>query len=409
MSAVLSHPSPFVYVQAAPPDPIIGLTEAFNADTNPKKVNLGVGVYQNAEGKVPLLNVVREAESRLLQTEGTKTYLPIDGLAVYDKAVQKLLFGADSPILTEGRAVTVQALGGTGALRVGADFLRYYVIPTIIPIFAQISSPSWENHRALFEKAGFVVEDYPYYDAATQRIDFEAMIKYLNALPATSPVVLHACCHNPTGLDLTPAQWQDVASLCKEKNLLPFLDFAYQGFAEGAEADAYAVRLFAESGQCFLVAQSFSKSFSLYRERIGSLTLVTQDADESKRVLSPGQACDTHQLLQPRFTWRADRGDGAERRGTLGTVGNRTRRNARTHPRHAPPAGGKTARKGRCAGLRIIAEQRGMFSYSGLTKEQVLKLRTEAGLYIVDSGRICVAALNEGNIGYVCDAIASVL
>ena len=408
MSAAMTmRKSPFGSVAAAPPDPILGLTEKFNADTNPQRVNLGVGVYQDASGKVPLLKAVHEAEKRLLESGGAKSYLPIDGLKTYDSAVQTLLFGAGSPIISEGRAVTIQALGGTGGLKVGADFLKRFVSEGAAPIY--ISDPSWENHRALFEMAGFDVRTYPYYGAETQSVRFAEMIETLTDLPAKTPVVLHACCHNPTGLDLTPEQWQGVAETCAARGLLPFLDFAYQGFAEGPEPDAYAVRLFAESGQPFLIAQSFSKSFSLYGERAGSLTIVGQDADEAKRVLSQ-----LKRVVRTNYSSPAAHG-GAVVATILGdaeltalweselTVMRERIRQMRL----------LLVEKLRGAGVSrdfgFIAEQRGMFSYSGLTKAQAEQLRDEFHVYVVDSGRICVAALNENNIETVCAAIAAVL
>ena len=403
----MARKSVFEAVSAAAPDPILGLTEKFNADTNPQKVNLGVGVYQDANGKAPLLRAVHEAETRLLEKEGAKTYLPIDGMKAYNQAVQALLFGAGSPVISEGRAVTIQALGGTGALKVGADFLKRFVAEGAAPLY--ISDPSWENHRALFEMAGFDVRTYPYYGAETQSVRFAEMMATLGDLPAKTPVVLHACCHNPTGLDLTPGQWRNVAELCAARELLPFLDFAYQGFAEGPEPDAYAIRLFAESGLSFLVAQSFSKSFSLYGERIGSLTFVTRDADEAKRVLSQAKRVVRTNYSNPALrggaivaSVLADAELTALWQAELGGMRERIRKMRLLMVE-------KLREKGAARDFGFIAEQRGMFSYSGLTKEQVLRLREEHHLYIVDSGRICVAALNEQNIDAVCEAIASAL
>ncbi|HYO96165.1 MAG TPA: aromatic amino acid transaminase, partial [Polyangiaceae bacterium] len=274
--------SPFSEIQLAPSDPILGLTEAFQADTNPRKVNLGVGVYQDGQGRVPVLKVVREAERRWYEKEDSKTYLPIDGLPAYRLEVQRLLFGDDSALVKEGRVVTAQAPGGTGALKVGADFLRRFLPSSEV----WISSPSWENHRALFESAGFVVNEYPYYDAKTHGLGFDAMLAGLNQLPANGIVVLHACCHNPTGADLDPQQWREVARVVREKQLVAFIDFAYQGFGEGLREDAEAIRAFCESNVPFVVSSSFSKSFSLYRERVGAISFVTANAEESKRVTS---------------------------------------------------------------------------------------------------------------------------
>ncbi|BCQ60818.1 aminotransferase [Pseudomonas sp. Boi14] len=272
----------FSAVEMAPRDPILGLNEAFNTDTRTDKVNLGVGVYCNEEGRIPLLRAVVEAETIRAAQHASRGYLPIDGIAAYDQAVQKLLFGNDSPLLAAGRVVTTQAVGGTGALKIGADFLKQLLPNAVVAI----SDPSWENHRALFETAGFPVQNYRYYDAATHDVNRAGLLEDLNALPAQSIVVLHACCHNPTGVDLSPQDWKDVLEVVKAKNLVPFLDMAYQGFGDGIDEDAAAVRLFAESGLTFFVSSSFSKSFSLYGERVGALSIVSSSKEESARVLS---------------------------------------------------------------------------------------------------------------------------
>src|SRR5665647_1165285 len=269
MSAPHSH-SLLAGVQMAPRDPILGLTEAYNADKNPKKVNLGVGVYTGDDGKVPLLECVRRAEHQLVEQPVARNYLPIDGLAAYDRAVQSLVFGANCPALKQGRIVTVQTLGGTGGLRVGGDFLRR----TAPKAELWISDPSWENHRAVFENAGFKVNTYPYYDAKTRGVNFDGMLAGLKAMPAGDIVLLHACCHNPTGVDLSEAQWAAVAEAIKARGLVPFLDIAYQGFGDSIDADGSAVRSFARSGMPLFVATSFSKSFSLYGERVGTLNVV---------------------------------------------------------------------------------------------------------------------------------------
>jgi aromatic-amino-acid transaminase len=273
----------FSAIAMAPRDPILGITEAFNADTNPAKINLGVGVYYDDNGKVPLLQCVRKAEALMIEQQAPRTYLPIDGLAAYDKAVQELVFGADSPIIQEKRAVTVQAVGGTGALKIGADFLLRFA-----PAGAQvyISDPSWENHRALFESAGFVVNSYAYYDEATHGVDFDGMLAAFKAMPQGSIVLLHACCHNPTGADLTSAQWDQVIEAVTAGGLIPVLDMAYQGFGAGIDEDGSVVRRFAAAGGALLVSNSFSKSFSLYGERVGALSVVADSADEAARVLS---------------------------------------------------------------------------------------------------------------------------
>ena len=269
-------------VELAPRDPILGVTDAFNADPNPRKVNLGVGVYYDDNGKIPLLDCVKQAEHELADKAAPRGYLPIDGIAAYDKAVQALVFGADSEVVKSGRAVTVQALGGTGGLKVGADFLRKFAPGAQV----WISDPSWENHRALFEGAGFVVNQYPYYSAATRGLDFDGMRVALEGMPAGSIVVLHACCHNPTGIDPTPAQWGTVLDIVRKRGLIPFLDIAYQGFADGIDADGVVVRQFAATAGPLFVSNSFSKSFSLYGERVGALSVVSADRDEAARVLS---------------------------------------------------------------------------------------------------------------------------
>lgn len=395
----------FAAVEMAPRDPILGLNEAFGADTRSTKVNLGVGVYFTDEGKIPLLSAVKTAEKARLEAAPARGYQPIDGLATYNKAVAALLFGADSPLITEGRTITLEALGGTGALKVGADYLHRLSPEAKV----YISDPSWENHRALFEFAGFTVENYPYYDAATRGVDFAAMKSYLANLPAGSIVVLHACCHNPTGADLSDSQWQEVVEVCQQRGLVPFLDMAYQGFAEGIDADAVAVRAFSASGLQFLISSSFSKSFSLYGERVGALTVVTGSKDESVRVLSQikrvvrtnysnppihGGAIVAAVLSSPelRKTWEDE------------LAGMRLR--IRTMRASLVE---KLAALGTAQDFSFIAKQRGMFSYTGLSAAQVERLKTEFGIYAVSTGRICIAALNTHNIDYVAQAIAAVL
>ncbi|TSA15436.1 MAG: aspartate/tyrosine/aromatic aminotransferase [Betaproteobacteria bacterium] len=398
-------PSLLAGVQMAPRDPILGQTEAFNADKNPKKVNLGVGVYTGDDGKVPLLECVSRAERLLVEQPAARNYLPIDGLAAYDKAVQGMIFGAESPAVKDGRIVTVQTLGGTGGLRVGADFLHR----TSPGAGMWISDPSWENHRAVFESAGFKVNTYPYYDAKTRGIDFEAMLGGLEAIPAGDIVLLHACCHNPTGVDLSQAQWAGVAETMAARGLVPFLDIAYQGFAEGLDADGSAVRLFAQSGMPVLVANSFSKSFSLYGERVGTLNVVAASNDEAARVLSQikrlvrsnysnppthGGKIVTTVLANPelRTLWEQELGQMRERIKSM--------RKLLVEKIHARVPG---------ADFSFVTRQRGMFSYSGLTKEQVVRMREEFAVYAIESGRICVAALNSGNVDYSADAIAKVI
>jgi aromatic-amino-acid transaminase len=397
--------SPFSEVTLAPADPILGLTEAFQADKNPKKVNLGVGVYQDGTGKVPVLSVVREAERLWYDKEDSKSYLPIDGVPAYRKEVQELLLGRDSELIRSGRVVTAQALGGTGALKLGADFLRRFLPGSEL----YISSPSWENHRALFESAGFVVKDYPYYSAESHGLDFAAMKAGLSALPARSIVLLHACCHNPTGVDLSAAQWDEVVDIAREKDLVPFIDFAYQGFGEGIEQDAVAVRAFTCAGLPCVISSSFSKSFSLYRERVGAISFVTADADEAKRV--------TSQLKRTiRTNYSSPSSHGGQLVGlVLGSAELRqkweselTEMRLRIQKMRMLFVQRLKAR-GISRDFSFIEQQRGMFSFSGLELDKVRRLRAEFGLYIVDSGRICIAAMNENNLDYITEAISQVL
>ena len=398
-------PSLLSGIQMAPRDPILGLTEAFNADRNPKKVNLGVGVYYGDDGKVPLLECVRRAENLLVEQAAPRNYLPIDGLPAYDRAVRELVFGADSAALKEGRIVTVQALGGTGGLKIGADFLRRIAPKAEV----WISDPSWENHRALFENAGFSVNAYPYYQAKTHGLDFAGMIGSLRAMPAGSIAVLHACCHNPTGVDLEAEQWTEVIQAVISRGLIPFLDFAYQGFGEGLDADAAAVRRFADTGIPVFVSSSFSKSLSLYGERVGSLSVVAQSGEEAERVLSQlkrmvrtnysnppthGGRVVATVLTTPelRSLWERELGHMRERIRDM-------RRQLVDKLRVRAPR----------ADFSFVLRQRGMFSYSGLSRDQVVRLREEFAVYAIESGRICVAALNSKNVDYAADCIARVI
>jgi aromatic-amino-acid transaminase len=395
----------FAGVEMAPHDPILGVTEAFHADPNPNKVNLGVGVYTDDEGKVPVLECVRRVEHQLSETPQPRNYLPIDGLKSYDRAVQEVLFGLDSTALKEGRVVTAQALGGTGGLKIGADLIRRINPGADI----WISDPSWENHRAIFEYAGYKVNTYPYYDPATHGLKFEAMMETLENLPERSVVLLHACCHNPTGVDLKEDQWERVIQVVKSRELVPFLDLAYQGFADGLDADAAAVRRFSDACATVFISSSFSKSLSLYGERVGAFSVVTQDAAEVTKVLSQvkrvirtnyssppthgGQAVATV-LTTPelRTLWEEELGQMRDRIKTM--------RRQLVEKIRAIRAD---------FDFSFVVEQRGMFSYSGLTREQVKRLREEYSVYAIDSGRICVAALNTRNVDYVAKAIASVL
>lgn len=398
-------PSMFAAVEMAPRDPILGLTEAFNTDTRSSKVNLGVGVYYDNDGRVPLLEAVRDAERQRLEKQPARSYLPIEGFGAYNQAVQALLFGAGSSLIEAGRVATFEALGGTGGLKVGADFLRKLLPAADV----WISDPSWENHRALFEAAGFKVNAYAYYDAASHGVNFNGMLASLNAMPAGSIVVLHACCHNPTGVDLDAAQWAQVVESVQARGLVAFLDMAYQGFGDGIPEDALALNLFASSGLSFLVSSSFSKSFSLYGERVGALSVVTSDRDETARVISQvkrtirtnyssppthGAAVVAAVLSTPalRATWERE----------LATMRDRIRA-MRTGLVERLKA------RGVSRDFSFVIRQRGMFSYSGLTREQVEVLRDQYGIYAISTGRICMAALNSRNIDYVADSIAKVL
>ncbi|WP_026354382.1 amino acid aminotransferase [Massilia niastensis] len=395
----------FGAIEMAPRDPILGITEAFNADTNPNKINLGVGVYYDDNGKVPLLACVQKAEAKLMEQLTPRTYLPIDGLAAYDKAVQELVFGADSAVIQEKRAVTVQALGGTGALKIGADFLKRFS-PEGTEIY--ISDPSWENHRALFESAGFKVNNYTYYDPATRGVNFEGMLAALKAMPRGAIVVLHACCHNPTGADLSQDQWGQVIAAVLEGGLVPFLDMAYQGFAAGIAEDGAVVRRFAETGTPLLVSNSFSKSFSLYGERVGALSIVATSADEAARVLSQlKRVVRTNYSSPPTHAGKVVATVLAN--PELRQLWEEELAGMRVRIREMRGAMvEKLKEKAPGQDFEFVRKQVGMFSYSGLTKEQVGKLRDES-IYAVDTGRICVAALNSKNIDRVVDAIAKVL
>ncbi len=395
----------FSAVEMAPRDPILGINEAFSVDTNPSKVNLGVGVYCDDNGKLPLLQCVQAAEKAMMEKPSARGYLPIDGIAAYDAAVKSLVFGVDSEPVTSGRVATVQGIGGTGGLKIGADFLKR-LNPNAKVL---ISDPSWENHRALFTNAGFVVESHPYYDADKRGVNFEGMLAALNAAPAGTVVVLHACCHNPTGYDITPAQWDQVVAVVKAQNLVPFLDMAYQGFGYGLTEDGAAVRKFVAAGLMCFVSTSFSKSFSLYGERVGALSVLCESKEEAARVLSQlkivirtnysnppihGGAVVAAVLANPewRALWESELGEMRVRIKSM---------------RQKLVDGLKAA--GVKQDMSFITTQIGMFSYSGLTKDQMVRLRTEFGVYGTDTGRMCVAALNSKNINYVCESIAKVM
>lgn len=395
----------FSAVEMAPRDPILGLNEQFAADSNPAKVNLGVGVYFDENGKLPLLQCVQAAEKAMMDKPAARGYLPIDGIAAYDNAVKGLVFGADSEPVKSGRVATVQALGGTGGLKIGADFLKR-LNPAAKVL---ISDPSWENHRALFTQAGFEVGTYTYYDAAKRGVDFDGMLASLKAAAPGTIAVLHACCHNPTGYDITPAQWDRVIEVVKAGRLTPFLDMAYQGFGHGIAEDGAVIAKFVAAGLVFFVSTSFSKSFSLYGERVGALSVLCADKAEADRVLSQlkimvrtnysnppihGGAVVAAVLTNPelRALWEKELGEMRVRIKAM---------------RQQLVDGLKAA--GVKQDMGFITDQIGMFSYSGLTKDQMVRLRNEFGVYGTDTGRMCVAALNGKNIGHVCRSIAAVI
>lgn len=394
----------FANVELVPGDPILGLTEAYNADSRPTKVNLGVGIYYDESGRIPLLRAVKQIEQQLAAEAKPRGYLPIDGLPAYTQATRELVFGKDSPLLAAARVTTAQTVGGSGALRVGADVLKKLLPHATVAL----SNPSWENHRAVFSAAGFEVVDYTYFDPATHGVDFDGMLADLQKLQPGSVVLLHACCHNPTGADLTVTQWTQVAQLLKDRQLFPFIDMAYQGFDKGIEQDGAAVRIIAEAGiDSFIVANSYSKSFSLYGERVGALSMVAPTAADAKAVQSQvkrvirtiysspsthGAALVAGVLTNPelRAMWEQELTEMRERIHALrqGLV-------EKLAAAGAPQFG-------------FINEQAGMFSYSGLSREQVERLRDEFGIYAVGTGRICVAALNQNNLEYVAKAVATV-
>jgi len=395
----------FSAVEMAPRDPILGLNEQYNADTNPNKVNLGVGVYFDDNGKLPLLQCVQAFEKTMMDKPTARGYLPIDGIAAYDAAVKTLVFGADSEPVKSGRVATVQAIGGTGGLKIGADFLKR-LNPAAKVL---ISDPSWENHRALFTNAGFTVESYRYYDETTRGLNFAGMLADLKAAPMGTVVVLHACCHNPTGYDITAAQWDEVIAVVKANQLTPFLDMAYQGFGYGIAEDGAVIGKFVAAGLDFFVSTSFSKSFSLYGERVGALSVLCANKDEAAKVLS-----------QLKIVIRTNYSNPPTHGGAIvaGVLGNPELRALWESELGEMRVRIKAMRQKLVDGLKaagvkqdmsFITQQIGMFSYSGLSKDQMVRLRSEFGVYGTDTGRMCVAALNSKNVDYVCACIAKVV
>lgn len=392
-------------VEPAPADAILGLTEAFKKDANPLKVNLGVGVYKDDRGTTPILKCIKTAEKALAEAETTKSYLPISGDPAYAANVQKLLFGAESEVIASGRAMTIHSPGGTGALRVGADLLRKFNSAARL----WVSSPTWANHKGIFAAAGFAINDYPYYNAETKGVDAEGMLAELETVPAGDIVLLHVCCHNPTGVDLSAGQWDEVVATAKSKGWTPFLDFAYQGFGESIEADRGAVEKFAAAGIDFFIASSFSKNFGLYNERTGALTLVSPTAEEAAVAMS-------HLKKTIRVNYSNPPAHGGLAASMVLNdaelhnqwVGEVAEMRGRIVEMRAALVDGLAAR-GVEGDFSYIKRQCGMFSFSGLSDETVAWLRENKSIYIVKGGRINVAGLTSSNIDYVCDSIAEAL
>jgi aromatic-amino-acid transaminase len=395
----------FEHLEPYPGDPILALVETFAADPRPHKVNLSIGIYFDEAGRIPVLDAVRRAEARVVGHGGAKTYLPIEGDASLRAAVQRLLFGDAHEALAAQRVATIQSVGSSGGLKVGADFLRCWFPASGV----WVSDPTWDNHRAIFEGAGLAVQTYPYYDAASGGLRFDAMCQTLRGLPAGSVVLLHACCHNPTGVDLSRAQWDTLAALLRAQRLLPYLDLAYQGFGDGLDDDAYALRTLAAAGLPMFVANSFSKSLSVYGERVGALSVVCPDAAQAGLVLGQLKATVRRNYSSPplhgarlvaevltdpglRAQWQAELAAMRERIAAM---------------RHALHEGLRARLPQRDFGY--LLRQRGMFSYTGLSAEQVDRLRDEHAVYLVRSGRLCVAGLNADNVGRSAQAIAAVL
>lgn len=395
----------FQHLEPYAGDPILSLNDAFQKDPRSDKINLSIGIYFDDAGRIPVLDCVRQAEAQMLADSAPKSYLPIEGAAAARAAVQKLLFGAGHEAVTSRRVATLQTVGSSGGLKVGADFLKRWFPDSAV----WVSDPTWDNHRAMFEGAGVSVQTYPYYDAATGGLKFDAMLQTLRTLPARSVVLLHACCHNPTGVDLTHAQWETLIPVLRERALLPYLDLAYQGYGDGIEEDAFAVRALASAGLPFFVANSFSKSMSVYGERAGALSVVCADAAQAELVLGQMKAAVRRNYSSPaihaagiisrvledpalRASWQAD------------VAAMRERILAMRRSLH----GVLSARlPGRDFGYFLT--QRGMFSYTGLSAAQVDRLREEFGVYLVRSGRMCVAGLNTGNVERTAQAMAAVL
>ncbi len=395
----------FQHVDAYAGDPILSLMESFKTDPRQDKVNLSIGLYYDEQGIIPQLAAVENAENQLnAGPQAASVYLPMEGLTAYRAGIQELLFGAAHPALKQQRIATIQTVGGSGALKVGADFLKFYFPNS--EVF--VSDPTWENHVAIFTGAGFKVHTYPYYDPQTLGVNFTAMIERLNTLPAQSIVLLHPCCHNPTGSDLTPAQWDQVIEVTKQRELIPFLDIAYQGFGAGMDDDAYAIRAMASAGVNCFVSNSFSKIFSLYGERVGGLSVVCEDSDAAGRVLGQLKATVRRNYSSPpNFGAKvvakvlSDSALNAQWKAEVEKMRTRI-----LEMRHTLVDTLKTALPGR--NFDYLLQQRGMFSYTGFSEAQVVRLREEFGVYLIVSGRVCMAGLNHHNVKQVAEAFAAV-
>jgi aromatic-amino-acid transaminase len=386
-------------------DPILSLNEAFQKDPRTDKVNLSIGIYFDNAGRIPVLDSVRRAEALMLEQSSPKPYLPIEGAATMRSAVQQLLFGAGHEAVTSGRVATLQTIGSSGGLKVGADFIKRWMPNSQI----WVSDPTWDNHRAMFEGAGVTVNTYPYFDAATGGLKADSMLAAIRALPARSVVLLHACCHNPTGVDLSPAQWQALIPVLRERELLPYLDLAYQGYGDGIEEDAFAVRALASAGLSFFIANSFSKSMSVYGERAGALSVVCADAAEADLVLGQMKATVRRNYSSPGIhaagiVSRVLSEPALRQQWVAEVTAMRERISAMRHSLHGLLCAKKPGRD-----FGYFLSQRGMFSYTGLTAMQVDRLREEFGVYLVRSGRLCIAGLNTGNVERTAQAIAAVL
>ena len=389
-------------VKMAPRDAILGLTETYVADPNPKKVNLGVGVYYDDQGKVPLLECVRRADEALTAAGIARPYLAMDGFPEFVRAARTLLFGPNHPAVAAGRVTTVQAVGGTGGLKVGADFIRRFAPEAAI----YLSDPTYDNHRPLFEEAGFRIESYPYYDPRTRGIRLAEMLAAMRAIPKGSVLLLHACCHNPTGVDIRGEQWDEVIKIVAERRLIAFLDFAYQGFGDGIEEDSQVARRFAEELPVVLVAMSFSKSFSLYGERVGALSVVASDSGEAAKVLS-----NLKRMIRTNYSNPPSHGArivaAVLASPELSALWRKEVLIMRDRVRSMRSALVERLKKRIPDDFGFILQQRGIFSYSGLSREQMVAMRERYSVYGIESGRICVAALNPRNLDYVADAIAA--